>query len=154
MTDALTKEDLDLLDEIALDAIEPVAPPAFVRARVLELIRATPQRDVNFLRSSEGNWRPVPMLKGIDFKKLSSNKERNTVTLLMRFVPGAILPAHVNHGAEDAFIVAGSCTLGGIPAAAGDFHHIEGGELHEEIVASHEGCLVLLVVDYADYIAA
>lgn len=153
MTDALTIEDLALLDAIALDTIEPVEPPAFVRARVLDLVRATPQdHGTTIIRNTEGTWRRTP-LPGIDFKKLSSNHERNTVTLLMRFAPGAVLPAHVNHGKEDAFIISGSCTLGGLPASAGDFQHIDEGVLHPEIV-SMEGCVVLLVVDYADYIAA
>lgn len=153
MTNALTIEDLALLDEIALDAIEPIDPPAFVRARVLELVSRTPQdHGTTIIRVSEGTWRPTP-LPGIDFKKLSTNRERNTVTLLMRFAPGAVLPAHVNHGKEDALVISGSCTLGGLPATAGDFQHVDEGVLHPEIV-SMEGCVVLLVVDYADYIAA
>jgi len=157
MTDALTNEELTFLDEIALDTIEPVNPPSFVRARVLELITHLPQEEedgVRYIRASEGEWRPVPMLRGIDFKKLSSDRKRNTVTLLMRFQPGAKLPAHVNKGDEDAYVISGSCTVGGIDAWPGDYQHITTATKHPEIIAKEDGCLVLLVVDRADYEAA
>ena len=86
-------------------------------------------------------------------KPLSVDAERDTATILMMFAPGARVPAHDHAGAEDSFVISGSCRIGESYLLKGDFHHADAGTRHAEIV-SDEGCVLLLVVDREDYLAA
>ena len=89
MSDAFTREELALLDQFAADTIEPIAPPAMVRTRILEAVRRTPQLDESLpgehesrtVRADEGNWRSCA--PGVRTKKLSKDPTRGTVTLLL-----------------------------------------------------------------------
>jgi len=89
----------------------------------------------------------------VTVKPLSVDIERDTATILMMFEPGARVPAHDHAGAEDSFVVSGSCRIGESFLLKGDFHHADAGTSHAEIV-SDEGCVLLLVVDREDYLAA
>lgn len=150
MTDALTTDDLILLDELAASGwLEAVAPPAAAKTQLMDSIRSLAAGTT--IRSHEGDWRH--QLPGIDVKLLSRDATRGTATILMRFQPGAICPPHDHSGAEDCFVVSGSCRIGGIALAAGDFHHAEADSRHGAVV-SDEGCVLLLVVDEEDYVAA
>jgi len=144
-------------------ALEPVAPPPEVKVRIMSLVRGratAPTLDESLpaasasstMRQEEGNWRPLPF-PGVRFKKLSSSTARNTVTLLMQIDPGTVLPAHDHTGAEDTYVVSGSCRIGAVALSVGDFHHVDAGAHHGNVV-SDEGCLLLMVVDYHDYHAA
>ena len=156
MSDAFTREELALLDQFAADTIEPIAPPAMVRTRILEAVRRTPQLDESLpgehesrtVRSDEGNWRSCA--PGVRTKKLSKDPARGTVTLLLELEPRAILPAHDHEGAEDSYVIRGSCRIGAVALYAGDFHHVDSGAHHGDVVSSEEGCLLLLTVDLAD----
>ena len=122
MTDALTTEDLQFLDRIAVDAIEPVAPPADVRARVLAAVQR-PRLDESIpgehesrtVRADEGRWKTVA--DGVEVRKLSVDKSRGTVTMMIRLAPNAILPAHDHHGSEDSFVVGSMRSTWRLPAA-------------------------------------
>lgn len=150
MTETLTREDLSLLDAIVASAIEPVDPPAALRARILAAAAATPQ-NTRTVRAGEGRWFKV--VPGVTVKPLSIDVERDTATILMMFEPGARMPAHDHAGAEDSFVISGSCRIGESYLLKGDFHHADAGTRHEEII-SDEGCVLLLVVDREDYLAA
>lgn len=150
MTETLSREDLSLLNAIVASAIEPVAPPAELRARVLGAATATSQ-NTRTVRANEGRWfNHVP---GVTVKPLSIDVERDTATILMMFEPGARVPAHDHAGAEDSFVISGSCRIGESYLLKGDFHHADAGTRHDEII-SDEGCVLLLVVDREDYLAA
>jgi anti-sigma factor ChrR (cupin superfamily) len=150
MNDTLTREELALLDRVAAEAIEPVAPPSAMRARVLETVRATPQFDESVpgehesrtLRAAEGRWSAIA--PGARLKRLSKDLQRKTVTCLLELEPNAIAPAHDHEGTEDTFVVRGSCRIGSLGLAVGDFHHVEAGAHHGDVVASGEGCLLLI----------
>ncbi|HSY47792.1 MAG TPA: cupin domain-containing protein [Thermoanaerobaculia bacterium] len=150
MTETLTREDLMLLDGIVAESIEPIDPPAGLRDRILGAAFATPQ-NTRTVRASEGRWHRV--VPGVTVKTLSIDVERDTATILMMFEPGASVPAHDHGGAEDSFVVSGSCRIGESYLLKGDFHHADAGTRHEEVV-SDEGCVLLLVVDRQDYLAA
>jgi putative transcriptional regulator len=150
MTESLTREDLSLLDALVASAIDPVDPPVALRARTLAATAATPQ-NTRTVRAGEGRWFNV--VPGITVKPLSIDVERDTATILMMFEPGARLPAHDHAGAEDSFVISGSCRIGESYLLQGDFHHADAGTRHEEII-SDEGCVLLLVVDREDYMAA
>lgn len=150
MTDALSNEDLRLLDSVVASTIAPVDPPPFLRDRILGVVRDTPQ-NTRTVRASEGRW--LHLVPGVTMKKLSVDKDRGTATILLSLVPGAHIPGHDHHGPEDSFVISGSCRIGSTSLHAGDFHHADGGTHHSDLV-SDEGCVLLLVVDYADYKAA
>ena len=150
MTDALTTDDLTLLDELAAaDWLEPVAPPPAAKLQLLESIRSLSAGHT--VRSGEGRW--CSQIPGIDVKLLSRDETRGIATILMRFQPGAVCPPHDHSGAEECYVVAGSCRIGTLALKQGDFHHANSGSHHGAVV-SDEGCTLLLVIDQDDYVAA
>jgi anti-sigma factor ChrR (cupin superfamily) len=150
MTETLTREDLSLLNAIVGESITPIAPPDALRARILGAATAKSQ-NTRTVRASEGRWFNV--VPGVTVKPLSIDIERDTATILMMFEPGARVPAHDHTGAEDSFVISGSCRIGESSLLTGDFHHADAGTRHDEIV-SDEGCVLLMVVDRTDYLAA
>jgi predicted ChrR family anti-sigma factor len=150
MTDTLTREDLSFLNAIVGESITPIDPPAALRARILGKAAETPQ-NTRTVRANEGRWHR--MVPGVTVKTLSIDVERDTATILMMFEPGARVPQHDHAGAEDSFVISGSCRIGESYLLKGDFHHADAGTTHGEIV-SDEGCVLLLVVDREDYLAA
>jgi anti-sigma factor ChrR (cupin superfamily) len=151
MTEVLTRDEVDALDTIVAESIEPIAPPPELRRRILDAINGVPQ-DSRTIRAEEGRWHVLPF-PGVKVKTLSVDDARGTATILMSFEPGARVPAHDHHGDEESFVVSGSCRIGSIYLRQGDFHRAGGGSHHGEVV-SDEGCVLLLVVDAEDYRAA
>src|SRR3954451_6511845 len=157
MSETLTREELSFLDGIVAEGIEPIDPPAWLRARILgaaaECGTDTPvcAENTRTVRANEGRWHR--MVPGVTVKTLSVDVERDTATILMMFEPGARVPQHDHAGAEDSFVISGSCRIGDAYLLKGDFHHADAGTTHGEIV-SDEGCTLLLVVDREDYLAA
>jgi anti-sigma factor ChrR (cupin superfamily) len=150
MTETLSIEDLDLLDTVVASTIEPVDPPAALRARILAAARDTPQ-NTRTVRENEGRW--LRLVPGVTMKELSVDKDRGTATVLLSLAPGSHLAGHDHHGPEDSFVISGSCRIGSTYLNKGDFHHADGGTHHGEIV-SDDGCVLLLVIDRTDYMAA
>ena len=150
MNDTLELEDIKLLDQLTAESIEPVAPPAAMRARILAAAKATSQFDESVpgehesrtLRAAEGRWSTVA--PGARLKRLSKDLVRKTVTCLLELAPNAIAPAHDHAGTEDTFVVSGSCRIGSLGLSAGDFHHVEGGAHHGDLIASADGCVLLI----------
>lgn len=153
MSDALTQDELAILDAVVAESITPVEPPAFVRARVLAAIRQRQPLDTSVpgehesftIRDAEGRWKDVG--PGARLKKLSNDAKRGTMTCLLELQPLALLPAHDHEGGEDSYVIRGSCRIGALALNAGDFHHSDAGSHHGDIVASEEGCLLLITVD-------
>jgi anti-sigma factor ChrR (cupin superfamily) len=156
MSDALSHDELELLDQIIGGTIEPIDPPAGVRARLVAAVRSAPQLDDSIpgehesrtVRTDEGNWRSCA--PGVRTKNLSKDPARGTMTFLLELAPASILPAHNHAGGEDSYVIRGSCRIGAVALHAGDFHHVDSGAHHGDVVASAEGCLLLLTVDLAD----
>ena len=150
MTELLTRDELDLLDRIAAETIEPCDPPAEVRGRVMEMIRRTPQRDMSVpgehesrtVRVNEGTWKA--MCPGVRSKRLTKDDRRTTY--LVEMEPSALLPAHDHEGNEESYVVRGSCSIGGLGLETGDFHQVNGGSRHGDVVASADGCTLLITV--------
>lgn len=150
MSDALSPEDLEMLHGMAAESIEPVEPPASVRARVFAAIRplddSVPGADQSLtVRANEGRWTAVA--PGARLKKLTKDARRNTMTCLLELEPHALVPAHDHEGGEDSYVIRGSCRIGALALNVGDFHHADPDSHHGDIVASAEGCLLLITVD-------
>lgn len=150
MNEMLERDDLMLLNAAVAGVLEPVAPPPALKAQILTAVRGIPQDSV-LVRAVEGRWTKVA--DGVRVKALSFDKERHTATLLMVLDPGATLPEHGHHGAEQTFVVNGSCRIGAMALRKGDFHAAGAGSHHGTVV-SDEGCELLLVVDNDDCLAA
>jgi anti-sigma factor ChrR (cupin superfamily) len=141
-TDGLTAEDFELLDRAAAECVEPVEPPADVRAKVMTAIRSVPGAHESFtVRADEGSWKTVA--PGARVKKLKPG------TFLLDLDAHAVLPAHDHEGGEDSFVVRGSCHIGALGLSAGDFHHADAGAHHGDVVASAQGCLLLIRMEAA-----
>jgi anti-sigma factor ChrR (cupin superfamily) len=153
MSDALTREELDLLDALAAESIEPIDPPAAIRTRIFAAVRRRQPLDDSVpgehesltVRAAEGRW--VLVAPGVRTKKLTRDARRGTMTLLLELEPLAIAPAHDHEGGEDSFVIRGSCRIGAISLGEGDFHHVDAGAHHGDVVASEQGCLLLLTVE-------
>ena len=157
MTDTLTpilsSDDIQLLDRLAASVIEPVPPPAAIRDRVLEAVRATPQLDTSVpspeesvtIRADEGTW--IPVSPGAKAKLLIKDERRKV--LLVELDPHAVIGAHDHDGGEESYVIKGSCFIGGLALGVGDFHHTDAGSHHGDVVAGTEGCLLLLTMAVA-----
>jgi anti-sigma factor ChrR (cupin superfamily) len=150
MSEGLSVDELTMLDEIVAESIAPIDPPAALRDRILGVISDTPQ-NTSTVRANEGRW--LRLVPGVTVKPLSEDLERGTATILMTLEPGSHVAGHDHTGPEDSFVISGSCRIGKTYLSVGDFHHADAGTHHGEIV-SDDGCVLLLVVDRADYLAA
>ena len=151
--------------DLGLAAFE-AEPPAEVRARLLALVSAegggsgpaeargdgpSISKDVPqgvppgflVLRAGEGRWRPTGDA-GVEFKLLFADRERGTVTTLVRMEPGSRIRSHRHLGVEQCLVLEGGVRSGEIAMTAGDFNCSMPGSVHEELVSDH-GALLLLV---------
>ena len=75
------------------------------------------------------------------------------VTSLVRIQPGGRYPAHRHHGAEQSWVIEGSCRIGSVSIRAGDFAVAAAGTVHD-VLESDEGCVLLIVSSARDEILA
>ena len=140
---AFEPEDLLLLDRVAAQVIVPVEAPAFVRAKVMDAIRNVPgSHESRTVRADEGKWSTIA--PGARMKMLS--KEAGRMTFLIDLDPFATVPGHDHEGGEDSYVVRGSCCIGALGLETGDFHHADATAHHGDVVASADGCLLLLTI--------
>jgi anti-sigma factor ChrR (cupin superfamily) len=143
---ALEPDDLLLLDRVAAQVIAPVDPPAAVRAQVMDAIRNVPgAHESRTVRAEEGKWSTIA--PGARMKVLS--KESGRMTFLIDLDPFATVPGHDHEGGEDSYVVRGSCRIGALGLDTGDFHHADATAHHGDVVASADGCLLLLTMTKA-----
>lgn len=140
---AFEPEDLLLLDRVAAQVIAPVDPPAAVRTKVMDAIRNVPgSHESRTVRAEEGKWSTIA--PGARMKVLS--KEAGRMTFLIDLDPFATVPEHDHDGGEDSYVVRGSCRIGALGLETGDFHHADATAHHGDVVASADGCLLLLTM--------
>jgi anti-sigma factor ChrR (cupin superfamily) len=125
-------------------------PPAGVRARLLSLVSegggesgAGAAPGFLVLRAGEGRWRPTDDA-GVSFKLLFADRERGTVTTLVRMEPGSRIRSHRHLGVEQCLVLEGDVRSGSVGMTAGDFNCSMPGSVHEELM-SDGGALLLLV---------
>jgi len=146
MDQGLTADELLLLDHAAAESVEQVEPPAGVRAAVMAAIRSVPgSHESVTIRAEEGRWTTVA--PGARTKRLS--KAGGRMTFLLEMEPNAVVPEHDHEGGEDSYVVRGSCRIGSLGLAVGDFHHADATAHHGDVVASDEGCLLLITLQLA-----
>jgi anti-sigma factor ChrR (cupin superfamily) len=129
-------------------------PPADVRARLLALaseekegggpsLRGDAAPGFLIVRAGEGRWLPTDDA-GVSLKVLYADRERGTVTTLVRMEPGARIRSHRHLGVEQCLVLEGDVRSGRVGMTAGDFNCSMPGSVHEELV-SDGGALLLLV---------
>jgi len=105
--------------------------------------RANVPSDFLIVRAGEGEWRPTED-RGVSFKLLFVDRERATVTTLLRMEPGARIPRHRHLGVEQCLVLEGDVRSGPYQMAAGDFNCSLPGSIHDELITDG-GALLLLV---------
>lgn len=123
---ALTEPIADLTADIP-----PVAPPSELRATILRSTAPKPPHGYTILGSDDSAFQPLPY-HGITMRVLNVDRDRQTFSCLMRFAPGARLPAHPHASPEECIVVEGSLFVGDVRMRAGDYQRVEAGVSHVE----------------------
>lgn len=134
------------IEALLLEATAALAPPAGLRARVLQHVNMASTQALT-LRNDEG-WQPL--LPGIEMKPLLVDRQAGTRSILLRAKPGASLPAHSHHGYEECVVLLGDVQIGELTLRPGDYHCMPAGSVHPEI-SSRGGALVYLRNALEDY---
>lgn len=99
--------------------------------------------DFLVIRSGEGRWTKTPD-KGVFVKVLFVDKDRDTVTTLIKMEPGAHIPRHRHRGVEQCLVLEGDVRSGAYAMTAGDFNCSLRGSVHDELTTEH-GALLFIV---------
>lgn len=143
-TDETTLDPM-LMDQF-LQNLTPLAPPAGLRAKVLERIRK-PAPDFLTLRVDSG-WESVA--PALEVKLLTYDTRGGTKSFLVRAQAGASMPAHYHHGYEECLVLEGEIIIGDMVLRAGDFH---GAQIHTQhpVIRTDLGALVYVRSTLNDY---
>lgn len=113
---------------------------ARVRSRVLQRIAAETTPRHTTVPVEDASWKPF--LPGIDRKVLYVSGD--TMSYLLRFAPGAVLPAHHHPADEECIVVDGILRIGTqLELRPGGFHMAHAGAMHESST-SDAGCVIYL----------
>lgn len=138
-----------LLSAPAAEAVD-AATLARSRSRLLRAIADTESRLVTVAPADDG-FRPF--VDGVTIKVL--HQAGGLMSYLLRFAPGAALPAHRHPVDETCLVLEGELHIGAaLVVPAGGFHLAPAGSLHAP-VASRDGALIFLhgaVPEVADLI--
>ena len=92
---------------------------------------------IQVVRHDETGWLPGPA-PGVEIRLLHQTK-----TMLVRLAPGARVPTHHHHSAEQCLVIEGRLTDGQVTVEAGDFVYMPAGSTHSELW-SETGCKFLI----------
>ncbi len=110
--------------ETLLLGLTPIEPPAdrthSLRDRVLAVTResAGPRLQNRTIPAEDGQW--LRIFPKVEMKVLQDTPACKTV--LYRFEPGGVLPAHHHHGEEECIVLEGAAQLGDVHVRRGDYH--------------------------------
>ena len=98
--------------------------------------------DSTYVDVAEVPWQPT-RFPGVEWKMLMEQKETGLSTALMRWAPGARLPAHEHVAIEQTYVLEGSFADHAGVCRAGDYVWRRAGSRHE--AWTDEGCLMLAI---------
>jgi anti-sigma factor ChrR (cupin superfamily) len=117
-------------DAVALmDAAEPVAPPPQLKSALLAKLDPPAGYTISPADPTAFERLPFP---GLSMRVLNIDKVGGRFTSLLRFAPGARLPAHPHASAEECVLLEGSLYMGGVKMTAGAYLRVEAGVDHVE----------------------
>lgn len=87
-------------------------------------------------------WRPFEEAPGVTFKALKTHRPGTGVTLLLRFAPKAVYPAHRHPAGEEYYVLEGELQDGALSYGAGTYVWHPPGSVHRP---SSRGGATLLV---------
>ena len=98
------------------------------------------------IRMSEGEWQQL--VPGVFFKLLFTDRERGTITSLVKLLPGTYLPQHHHQGIEECLIVEGDFHIDEEVFGPGDYQCALPGSTHQTLYTQN-GALVLIVAAHS-----
>jgi quercetin dioxygenase-like cupin family protein len=96
---------------------------------------------------SEAEWEDVA--PGISNRVLSSDTERDRVTMLVRLAPGTYYPPHTHAGVEELHLLQGELWIEARRLYHGDYYRADPGT-SDDRVWSETGCTCLLITSPSD----
>lgn len=110
-----------------------------VRIRLMRQIAAESTGHHIFVEPASGSWEPF--LPGIDRKVL--HQEGDVMSYLLKFGPGAVLPAHRHPVDEECLVLEGSVRIGPLVLPPGSFHKVRRNMLDAD-TSSDDGAVIYL----------
>jgi quercetin dioxygenase-like cupin family protein len=174
---------MDLVVKQLVHAVDPALPPASLKARLLERVRAAEKADTSAAaektRAPAPGPRPVSQVwkgwvasppdamvfasaksedwhevaPGIRVRPLFVDSIEKMVTMLVEMGPGTSYPPHRHTRGEECYVIAGDLTVDGQMLRAGDYQRAGGGSMHTT-QSTHDGCLLLIRSSQEDELVA
>lgn len=110
-----------------------------VRARLMKRIAADSVPHHLTLHADDGQWHRL--LPGIERKVLF--EQGGVMSYLLRFAPGAVLPAHRHPVDEECVVLQGTLRIGDLVLPAGSYHRVPRDVLDADST-SDEGAVIFL----------
>lgn len=128
-----------------LEAVAPLeaAPPAGLRGRILERVRAQATVGTvgtHTIHADGGQWQVLLPRVGI---KMLREDEAGVLSYLLRLEPGAELPPHQHPLDEECMVLAGEVHIGDLVVSAGGYHLAPRGVPHGRLTTA-TGALLFL----------
>ena len=126
-------------------------PSASLWERLAEQVAGEMRREppLPLRRWAHPDWTEVA--PGISCKLLSTDTERNRVSMLVRLAPGTDYPPHRHAGTEELHLLDGELMIDDRKLYPGDYNRAEPGSIDHR-VWSETGCICLLVACTRDEI--
>lgn len=112
-----------------LNDADPVAPPPALKTALLAKLDLPSGYTVT--PDDPAAFRPLPF-PGMSMRILSIDRASDRFSCLLKFAPGARLPAHPHATAEDCMLLEGTLYMGGVKMTAGTYLRVEAGVDHVE----------------------
>lgn len=126
---------------MSADELPFAEPPASLDARLRALAAGLRPAEV-LVRAGGGLWADTGV-PGLRCKPLLRDARERRQTLLARYAPGTVHPAHLHDDVEEVFVLEGDAVVQGRAMGPGDFCAAEGGTVHRP-VTSRDGALFLV----------
>jgi anti-sigma factor ChrR (cupin superfamily) len=148
-------------------------PPAGMKQRMLDRVRATPQEGLRavpeappaqawkqwqddaasaagftLVARDESGWEQT-IFEGVEARRLFVDAPNDRVTMLVRMAAGSSYPAHVHGGPEECYVLEGDLDVGDAVMRAGDYQRMERGATHL-VQSTRTGCLLFIVSSLQD----
>jgi anti-sigma factor ChrR (cupin superfamily) len=110
-----------------------------VRSRLMKLVAADSTSHHVAIAAQAGSWHRF--LPGIERKVLQERE--GVMSYLLKFAPGAVLPAHRHPHDEECVVLEGTLRIGDLVLGPGGFHSVRRDVLDADST-TEEGCLIYL----------